>query len=608
MNPEDQNYGAGAEAVHQADSIQKQMSIAEEAARPDVPAVDNSILANLDDEESKTLSDIIHQGTTNPTTAAPTLTTDTTAQKGKHPINKKFIVAIIGIVFAIGAVALIIWLIVGIVVPAIGAEQGGATADPNRLAFFIDNTESLSAVYNDKGEQLTEFKYRRITDFNAKGYAVVATEDRKQQGIITNTGELSVLFGKYASIDEFGAFFIARDEQRADIVIDGTGRKIEDSFSNFRKYGVYENYDGAENHIYDKNGELLGKSDKSNILIGASEKNGVACFQNGAQINCVDTRTGEKIFTAEHEDFSKGEFRLSSVGEKNRNCALFQNATDESIKYPFYYGETLSPLDDIGGLIVSELPGNTSGCFFYGISSQDSHQAIAGGDGIAIDLDNLDANTARIFIRDSTHYAYVKNDSNFKNGILRIGDEALEISDERMLYVGGNKDYLTVYSDGQISFYKDRTEPYFSVEGAGYQIYNTTDLDENDNIIVGGSLYHKDGTLLYEAPNSYLSYLNGKYYASASAKTNAPHVAVIDKNGHVLVDFPSDEDADKHDRLTLAGDYIIMHKTNGTYSLLDSSCKEVLSDYKNIEVFDSHIEAIRDNKIFYFTLDLKQLN
>ena len=158
MNPEDQNYGAGAEAAHQADSIQKQMTAEAIADAPEQAPVDNSILAGIEqDEDMKSLSDIIHEGgpklDPNPTDLSADAT-KTAELKEKKPFNfKPILIAIIAVVVLGAAGFGIFALISG------GSEGGGgAKADPERLAFFVegDDGNASYAIYNDKGEKLTD--------------------------------------------------------------------------------------------------------------------------------------------------------------------------------------------------------------------------------------------------------------------------------------------------------------------------------------------------------------------------------------------------------------------------------------------------------------------
>ena len=102
MNPEDRDYGAGAEAAHQADTIHKQMDAEALADAPKEAPVDNSILAGIEaDEDMKSLSDIIHEGATQPDSNPTDFAAESTqkASKEKKPFNfKPILIAIIAVV------------------------------------------------------------------------------------------------------------------------------------------------------------------------------------------------------------------------------------------------------------------------------------------------------------------------------------------------------------------------------------------------------------------------------------------------------------------------------------------------------------------------------
>lgn len=91
-------------------------------------------------------------------------------------------------------------------------------------AFFLQDSNSKYALFNEEGKQLTEFIYTHVGSF-VNGTAEVGIDD--QEGIINTEGKITVPLGKYKYIiQEGGLYSVSEDTEKTynTYLINGSGK------------------------------------------------------------------------------------------------------------------------------------------------------------------------------------------------------------------------------------------------------------------------------------------------------------------------------------------------------------------------------------------------
>ncbi len=92
-------------------------------------------------------------------------------------------------------------------------------------AFFLTNKEGKYALFNDDGEQLSEFIFNEAGEF-FNGTARVRKDDA--YGIIDSNGKMTVDFGKYKRIISSSGLYEVSTEDYHSFLINGTGKVLYD--------------------------------------------------------------------------------------------------------------------------------------------------------------------------------------------------------------------------------------------------------------------------------------------------------------------------------------------------------------------------------------------
>ena len=608
MNPEDQNYGAGAEAAHQANDVQNQMSIEEEAAKPPVPEVDNSIIAGIEaDEDMKSLSDVIHEGATQPDPTPTDFASEPAKpETEKKPGSKKPLIIGIVAVVVLAAAGLGIWALLS----AGGGDEGGAKPDPDRTAFFVEgeNGNSSYAIYNDKGEKLTDFNYEMLSDFNSAGYAVVKKVGTETPGIMTNIGKYSIAPGKYTSIEAFGAYFAVKGEEGGEILIDGSGKKLLDVESRMATIGLYSVYDGSSSIIYDKDGNKVGESDSKKPLNDVTVSDNNVCMTYDKKVRCYDTKTGNKYAEFDSEEPLTLYLTGSGTVTKHRQCMRLES-TDKTNKmlYLYFYGTLYSVEGYKTGALGAYERMASNNCYFT------DHKVVFGKDDKAIKIPT-DANATRMLIRDSDHYMYYTQGSDKKFAIYLHADGEERAIAKDLPGVpeidGGNSYYVVYYEHpemGQvIEYYADGFEPLITKKVGIAGVSYSSPLDENGNFIAYRQIYNKDKekaiyNVPYEISTASIYYEDGYYFVRGYVLDSEDmNLGLVDKDGKEILK------PGKYDSFRKYGKYLVAKKGEA-YTLLNIDGKELLEKYDNIKVTDSHIEALLNGKTEYYLLDMTKI-
>ena len=178
-------------------------------------------------------------------------------------------------------------------------------------SFFLQNSVSKYALFNENGKQLTEFLYTRVEDF-VNGYAVVEIDD--QEGIINENGKMTVPLNKYKYITLKGGLYSVSEiteKSYNKYLIDGNGKILYDldkvdvnSFTDVDTYLIIElkeenkykviNYGGKELVSFSKVDDDEVKDPSTNeedeyISIFYNNKNWIFNVNTGKQIAAFDS-------------------------------------------------------------------------------------------------------------------------------------------------------------------------------------------------------------------------------------------------------------------------------------------------------------------------------
>ncbi len=595
MNSDDRDYGIGAEAAHQADSIQKQMAAEAIADAPAQPEVDNSIMAGIKtDEEMKPFGDIINESTPDKDTGA--LVSDLELEKTpkeKEPKKKgKLVIICVIAVLVLGVAGVAAWLMLS---NTASSEQGGAKADPQSKAFFVEgeNGDASFAVYNDKGEKLTDYSYVKESDFNVSGYAIVRKANQDSHALIANTGKISVAFGEYDNISEFGPFYIVTKHGGDTFLTDGSGdimMSVQDQKSENHLYYVF---DGKNSYIFDKNGEKVFETEGKSSIPRPTSLSKVTCLSY-KETACFSVETGDKLFS-----FKTDKKLTNNSISDNLQCATFYD--DKNHKYA--YSKATGVLRDIGieGTFLALQHKNDIGCFF--IKTDDY---VMGTDGIKLTITNGQTvliSSAQIVLRDADHFAYYQyKDGGGHTYTMRSGGETVRYDTgiEEVTVSATNKMIGIAYG-GKLYIYENGPDPVYTIEDKYIEANSMSEINEHGNFSTYNYVVNKDKGVLYRSPSRlYVSEKNGYFVVRESLKDNGGYAGVLNAKGEVIIA------EDTYTTIKFAGDFFIAMKDD-SYSLLDGEGKVLLENYDSINVLASHIEALKGGKIEYYTLDMKKI-
>ncbi len=609
MDPQDQNYGAGAEAAHQADAVQNQMAAEAIADAPAAPQEDNSILAGIStDEEMKSLSDVIHEGSpsTQPNTGAPvpsvTPAPEAPAKEKKPGSKKPLIIAIVAVLVLVG-VGFGIWALL-----ANGGKEepdaGGSQADTEHMAFFVegDDGDTSYAVYNDKGEKLTEAIYEKISDFNKYGYAIAKKVNEDGIGMIANSGKLSVALGEYDSAEALGPFYVVT-KQGSSFLTRGDGGNMMSVAHSDSANGLISVFDGSKSTVFDKEGNIVTETEFKRPLTESTVNHDTICFYYEGKMRCYDTNSGEKVLEFQ-TDKKITLSRLYSVMSSNHQCAYFEDATNSSIRYMYRYGKFMS-FDDNGEIMTGSYDDN---CFFH------KNEYVLGDDLKKIYLKPLNTDTSQFAIRDSEHYAYYSrtSDGHYSLHIRMNGKDIVYDTKTQYPHLSHYGDYIAVsYAislgggvlDNYFAIFKDDSKPIYEYKSSDYPAVDAVGfvgIDENRNFFANHALMNLDKGPIYHFKGflGYYSYEDGVYLIREKRirKAGDVYLAVVDKDGKEIIPY------EKYEYVSKEGKYFVGKKGNN-YTLLDLSGKVILENFDKITVSKSHFEALRDGKIEYYLLD-----
>ena len=585
MNPEDSMPNAASETAEQTAAVEKQMGAeqaAAEAATPE-PEVDNSILAETPIQpvvinEPKSLSEVA----AGPAQADPTvlktvespLVEDTKPAEKLKTKNKTPIFI---------AIALIVLVLVGLGVWALasflGKDNGGATADPERTAFFLENQkgDGTFALFDDTGAKLTDFIYSDKYSFNDAGYAIVR-ENNKGVAILANNGKLSVPYDKYTDITPAGVFYVAVDGSGEKTLIKGSGEKVEDVTDCYTVNGLVVAVFDSETTLYTIKGERLGELNKNDNPRDKKASSGVIAINADDHLYIIDTSTGDiklKLEQKEAYDIYSANRALTTFSLKNTRTGKYDMTIingkfvkwDTSNKHlPFVYSD---------------------GDFVYYDEYGTDNRWIMGSDGKKIQANHI---RGRIVYFDSEHYAYITYDSK----TLHVFVEGKETTVDNVYKVEARDGkYLVVYDSAPPQIYDKNFKFSRKFPKNSYSIYGP---DQNGNYLLDKSAIVNEKNEIIELPKDVgyptITLLDSGDYLIENYKKQ---MGIIDAEGKEKLEFG------KYSEIKFENGAITAKNNDGKFVLFNKDYGIALNDRDTINVKDGYVEATKDDKLEYYT-------
>lgn len=141
--------------------------------------------------------------------------------------------------------------------------------------FMLTNEQKLSALYNSKGKQITDYEYQSFQKVGSQGYIV--TNAKKQVGYISLDGEEIIPMGEYETLQSVDDMFYATKK----VEKDNKDTKEKSSTNQFVNENLY---------VLDKEGNLLYQADESTAIMPSDlpvikkGKEYIVLYQNGEEL------------------------------------------------------------------------------------------------------------------------------------------------------------------------------------------------------------------------------------------------------------------------------------------------------------------------------------
>lgn len=584
MNPEDSMPNAASETIEQTAAVEKQMGAeqaAAEAATPK-PEVDNSILAEpttetLIENEPKPLFEIA----ASPAKVDPTVlkaedmlvAPDTTPKPAKKS-NKTPIFIVIALI-ALALVGLGVWALASF----LGKDNGGAVANPERTAFFLENQkgDGTFALFDDTGAKLTDFTYSDKYAFTEEGYAIVR-ENGSEVAILANNGRLSVPYGKYSDISQTGVFFLATEKNGDKVLIKGDGEKITDVDDCYALNGIIVASLGDEINIYTIKGESLGKLNDSEKPKGKKAIKNTIAINAGGYLYMIDTNTGDVILKIEQKEayniFGMNNTR-TTYALQNVRTGKYDAVIIAGKYFEWDYSEKHLPFTASDGDYV-----------YYENSAVEGYW-IMGSDGKKIKTEKVNGHT--VFF-DSEHYAYMPYST--KTLTVVVKGETKAINDVYKLS-HSDENYIIVHDNAPTEIYDKDLK---LIRKFPKNSYSISGPDKNGNYLLDrGTIVNEKNEIIElpkEARSASITVLeNGDYLLENYEK----EMGIIDAEGKEKLKF------DRYTDIKIENGVMAAKDKDDKFVLFDADYNITLKDFDTINIKDGYVEATKGDKLEYYT-------
>ncbi len=407
-------------------------------------------------------------------------------------------------------------------------------------AFFIENEDKKYALFNDEGNQLTEFIFTSVDDF-VNGTALV--EKDNAYGIIDSNGKMTVDFGKYSYITTVASMYKIRAEDYHSILIDGTGKVL---------------YDLNDNNLITFIGGYYS------ILKEKSTKTYKVLNPQGIVMTSFPV-----VENIDHDPTTNEIDEFISVFYNNKNFILNEKTGKEVISFNDDKHYCVNQVEEDGKIIIL----NSCASWYQ---SQDKTYYKFIKDGKLYDLnDQCDSvyyeNNNIVCRKDYKKYLLDNN----QNVGVEISNKIYVDNNTYAQNKGSLSNGVDFYMDGKVA--KNVSCRY--IKEAGYAEKGFYVLESNYSSSCNTS------SDAYEFYNSKGEKAFGKSYAKANSfDQNGLAKVSDDEKKYYLIDTTGKKVSDDFDNISLSNNYYIVTKNN-LKGILDKDGKQVLDcKYSNIEI------------------------
>ena len=508
----------------------------------------------------------------------------------KRPLNAKRIGIIIGAVVAVGAIVLLIILLFK------GGIGGKDVSVFDSDSFFLaenDNSDAKYAVFNNKGDRLTDFIYKDVDEF-VNGYSLVENADGKYM-IIDSKGNTSVDLGDSYVNSRAGFYFVDHDNKDAIILGDGTelSDDAKDYAYDYNTPFIVIGTGDDEYELYNVRGKsVLNFHSKEDPEFSSYDRRTASVLKTDDAVYILDNIKLEVAGTFETSDSYKIE-----DATKDKKTFVLRTGEYGSYKFAVFENGKFKEFGDRCKDIDIE-ENEESGQKYLECEGEDDTTLIRGGEVTDFKTSGYGE---RYYVYDENHYANYRSD-----------DNQLDI------YVDGNKTD-TVDCDYSPSLdyagYSVRGKDNVTLYGIdGKKIYSLTGtnsgelsgLDVNENIIVRNG--KEDYTSRYTLVNKSGETISSKYYSIASRGDyysariyNSDTYDLLDKSGTAILSGYKGYEVTSDKKIIVARD------NDDKYHLVDVANKTVTTEFSERPNYyeDQYLRVAGDDKVSYYTIEGK---
>lgn len=508
----------------------------------------------------------------------------------KKPINAKRIGIIIGAVVAVGAVAFVIFLIMRNL-----AKHDVVSVYDSDVFFIAENNSSdaKSALFNNKGERLTDFIYKDTYSF-VDGYALVEDNDGNAS-IIDSKGNVSLEFGQN-SVSSYAGFYYTTHESE-NVILLGNGTEVAKGFQGYEndsatpfvvvktsddEYSLYNVHGDNVKTFQSKESPELRSYDRR--VASVLKADGVVYLLDNLNLKIAgELATGEDYKIEEASKDGKT-FVLRSGQYGSYKFAVFNDGKFNE------YGDRCQDVDINENEDIHKK--------YLECEGKEDTALIRGGEISDIKTSGYDD---RYYVFDENHYA------NYHSG-----DNKLDI------YVDGN-----MVSSVDCNYSPSIDYAGYSVRGKdsvvlygldGKEIYKLSDtnngelsgLDVNENIIVRNgkenytsrySIVNKSGETITDKYYSIVA--RGKYYSARNYDES--NYDLIDKSGNKILSGYESYEITSDEKVMTAKD------KDRKYHLVDEKNKTVTTEFSERPSYyeGQYLRVDGDEKVSYYTIEGK---
>ena len=419
----------------------------------------------------------------------------------------------------------------------------GCSQKQEITTFMVTNDKKISALYNNEGEQLTEYNYKTSQEIEKFGYIV--TNNKDQVGFINNQGELKIPFGEYQTL------------RATDKMLYAT-KKVE-------KEGKVENNIDYENlFILNGEGEVLYTASKNLGIRRLPDSNMNKQDINQSALPIIIKDKQYKVLYQDGQEFVSGEEEIVSAHQVDHGKCIIVNYKDHSAFYDFANDEKgqLTEIDNIGNYaIVAVDPLEDKSAILYDKTTQsligvNREEQKAFYEKIAINQVRYDDINNILLTQGNKTYLYV------------LGNKPTEITS----YYKNGTNYLTrasqVYGPHQIHGKQTGVK-----ELNDCQLYPTPYLIMKDIYPV---YMKKKGYMYYNFAGE--SVIKDVYLEAEPFDINGVAIVKKDEKGYSLIDESGNvKTTNQYAQIKAIGSvYYAVYNENGSYGIVDEGGKEVL--------------------------------